>query len=193
MTTIREEHNTTFRCLFFWDTVYFSCYDTDLWYYNPAWCTLTTRTITTSIAFYIVVQAHRYRIMQCAYQQLGRWRRIDGGYGVWKCSWNTYALLSPQPLISALYNPIPMCSHDDVKCDGGGVYSLCEWSSCHAIVSREDSNRVTTERLRRMICLHFHLHVLILHKGVHHILLFGIYILKNKHLNSPKATPHQSV
>ena len=101
--------------------------------------------------------------------------------------------LIPQLLISALYNPIPMCSHDDVKCDGGGVYSLCEWSSCHAIVSREDSNRVTTERLRRMICLHFHLHMLIIYKEVHHILLFSSYTLKTNNSNSPKAIPHQSV
>ena len=53
-----------------------------------------------------------------------------GENGVWKCSWNTYALLSPQPLISALHNPIPMCSYDDVECD---TDSDCE-CTCSVII-----------------------------------------------------------
>ena len=44
--------------------------------------------------------------------------------------------LIPQSLISALHNPITVCLHDDVICDGGGDYARCECTSCRVVVSQ---------------------------------------------------------
>ena len=43
---------------------------------------------------------------------------------------------SPQLLISALHNPIPVCLHDDVECDGGGDCARCKCASCRVVVSQ---------------------------------------------------------
>ena len=46
-------------------------------------------------------------------------------------------LLTPEPFISALHNPIPMCSHDDVECDRGDGCARCGCTSWSVIVLRD--------------------------------------------------------
>ena len=33
-------------------------------------------------------------------------------------------------------NPIPVCLHDDVECDGGGDCARCKCASCRVVVSQ---------------------------------------------------------